>query len=92
MSFRKRSRVCSASPRGLVPAHHVLCACCVRVCVCVVAPFRSVHGQREITAFFGSLVPIVCFGVARELGLSHRGAFFAALLMITDVFNVIEAR
>ncbi len=90
--------MCAVHARGVWFRHitccvRVVCVCaCVRVCVCVLAPFRSVHGQREITAFFGSLVPIVCFGVARELGLSHRGAFFAALLMITDVFNVIEAR
>jgi dolichyl-phosphate-mannose--protein O-mannosyl transferase len=47
---------------------------------------------RQITAFFGSLVPIVVYGVAREMRLSRPGAFFAGLLLVVDVMNVIEAR
>ena len=47
---------------------------------------------RQITAFFGSLVPLVVYGIGRELGLSRGGSFFAALLLVVDVMNVIEAR
>lgn len=47
---------------------------------------------RQITAFFGSLVPIVVYGIGRELGFSPAGSFFSALLLIVDVLNVMEAR
>jgi dolichyl-phosphate-mannose--protein O-mannosyl transferase len=47
---------------------------------------------REITAFFGSLQPLVMFALARQLGTSLPGATFAATLVIVDVFNVMESR
>ena len=56
------------------------------------APNCKYYILRHIPAFFGSLTPIVMYGIAREVGASPVGAFFAALMIIVDIFNVMEAR
>lgn len=50
------------------------------------------HKLRHIPAFFGSFVPILAYGVAREVGCSRIAATFAATLVLVDVLNVMEAR
>jgi dolichyl-phosphate-mannose--protein O-mannosyl transferase len=56
------------------------------------APECKYYILREITSFFGSFVPILVYGIAREVGCSRLTATFSALLLIVDVLNVMEAR
>ncbi len=45
---------------------------------------------RHVPAFFGSLLPPVMYGIARHVGASKIAAAFAALLIVVDIFNVME--